>query len=115
MSSSWGGGSERGNVLVFHLPYELDNEAFKVALQCFGSVLSVHHQQHPDTSIHTGMRIVHMIRGAPIPWHMYVDGWSAKGWCPGQPVKCDICGEGHVSRVRVLLVYVIRLLIAVTN
>ena len=92
-----GGGSERGNVLVFHLPYELDNEAFKVVLQCFGSVHSVHHQQHPDTSIHTGMRIVHMIRGAPIPWHMYVDGWSAKGWCPGQPVECDICGEGHVS------------------
>lgn len=73
-----------------------------MALQCFGSVHSVHHQHHPDTSIHTGMRIVHMIRGACIPWHMYVDGWSAKGWYPGQPVKCDICGEGHVSRVRPL-------------
>ena len=97
-----GGGSEGRNVLVFHLPYELNNEDFKVALQCFGSVHSVHHQHHPDTSIHTGMRIVHMIRGARIPWHMYVDGWSAKGWYPGQPVKCDICGEGHVSRVRPL-------------
>lgn len=94
-----GRGSERGNVLIFHLLYELDNEAFKVVLQCFGLVHSVHHQQHPDTSIHTGMRIVHMIRGAPIPWQMYVDGWSAKGWCPGQPVECDICGEGHISRV----------------
>ena len=101
MLSSWGG-SEGRNVLVFHLPYELNNEDFKVALQCFGSVHSVHHQHHPDTSIHTGMRIVHMIRGARIPWHMYVDGWSAKCWYPGQPVKCDICGEGHVSHVRPL-------------
>ena len=73
-----------------------------MALQCFASVHSVHHQHHPDTSIHTGMRIVHMIRGARIPWHMYVDGWSAKCWYPGQPVKCDICGEGHVSHMRPL-------------
>ena len=24
-------------------------------------------------------------------------GWSAKVWYRGQPVECDICGEGHVS------------------
>ena len=94
-----GGGPRGENVLVFHLPYELDNEAVKVALQRFGPVHSVRHQHHPDTSIHTGMRIVHMIRGASIPRHVYVDGWSAKVWYRGQPVECDICGQGHVSRV----------------
>ena len=88
-----GGGGPRGeNVLVFHLPYELDNEAVKVALQRFGPVHSVRHQHHPDTFIHTRMRIVHMIRGASIPRHVYVDGWSAKVWYRGQPVECDICG-----------------------
>lgn len=94
-----GGGPRGENVLVFHLPYELDNEAIKVALQQFGPVHSVRHQHHPDTSIHTGTRIVHMIREAPIPRHVYVDGWSAKVWYRGQPVECDICGAGHVSRV----------------
>ena len=93
MPCSWGG--PRGeNVLVFHLPYELDNEAVKVALQRFGLVHSGRHQHHPDTSIHTGTRIVHMIWGAPIPRHVYVDDWSAKVWYRGQLVECDICGGG---------------------
>lgn len=94
-----GGGPRGENVLVFHLPYELDNGAVKVALQRFGQVHSVRHQHHPDTSIHTGTRIVHMIREAPIPRHIYVDGWSGKVWYRGQPVECDICAGGHVSRV----------------
>ena len=95
-----GGGGPRGeNVFVFHLPYELDNEAVKVALQRFGLVHSVRHQHHPDTSIHTRMRTVHMIRGASIPRHVYVDGWSAKVWYRGQPVECDISGQAHVSCV----------------
>ena len=77
----WLGGGARGeNVFVFHLPYELDNEAVKVPLQRFGPVHSVRHQHHPDTSIHTRMRIAHMIRGASIPRHVYVDSWSAKVW-----------------------------------
>ena len=47
-----GGGGPRGeNVFVFHLSYELDNEAVKVALQRFGPVHSVRHQHHPHTSI----------------------------------------------------------------
>ena len=92
MPCGWGGGPRGENVLVFHLPYELDNEAVKVALQRFGPVHSVRHQHHPDTFIHTRMRIVHMIRGASIPRHVYVDGWSAKVWYRGQPVECDICG-----------------------
>ena len=95
-----GGGGPRGeNVLVFHLPYELGNETVKVALQRFGPVHSVLHQHHPETSIHTGMHIVHMIRGASIPRHVYVDSWSAKVWYRGQPVECDICGQDHHSRV----------------
>ena len=94
-----GGGPRGENVLVFHLPYELDNEAIKAALMRFGPVHSVRHQHHPETDIHTGTRIVRMIREAPIPRHFYVDDWSAKVWYRGQPVECDICGEGHVSRV----------------
>ena len=73
-----GGGPRGENVLVFHLPYELDNEAVKVALQRFGPVHSVRHQHHRDTTIHTRTRIVQMIREAPIPRHVYVDSWASK-------------------------------------
>ena len=88
-----GGGPGFESVLLFHLPYELDNGLIEAALQEFGEVKGIHHQLHPGT------RIVRMIRKSPIPRHVKVDGWSGKVWYRGQPVECDICGAGHVSRV----------------
>ena len=94
-----GGGPSLESVMVFHLPYDLDNELIQTALQGYGEVGGVRHQLHPDSEVHSGTRIVRMVRKGPIPRHIKVDGFSGKVWYRGQPVECDICGAGHVSRV----------------
>lgn len=94
-----GGGPSLESVLIFHLPYELDNGLIQAALQVYGEVGSIRHQLHPDSTVHSGTRVVRMVRKGPIPRHIVVEGWSGKVWYRGQPVECDICGAGHVSRV----------------
>ena len=93
-----GGGPSLESVLIFHLPYELDNGVIQAAMQQYGEVGGIRHQLHPDSTVHSGTRVVRMVRKGPIPRHMKVEGWSAKVWYRGQPVECDICGAGHVSR-----------------
>lgn len=68
-------------------------------MQQYGDVGGIRHQLHPDSTVYTGTRIVRMVRKGPIPRHISVEGWSGKVWYRGQPVECDICGAGHVSRV----------------
>ena len=94
-----GGGARLESVLVFHLPYELDNGLVQTKIQEFGEVGGIRHQLHPDSTVHTGILVVHMVRKGTIPRHISVEGWSGKVWYRGQPVECDICGTGHVSRV----------------
>ena len=94
-----GGGPSLESVLIFHLPYELDNGLIQAALQGYGEVGGIRHQLHPDSMVHSGTRVVRMIRKGPIPRHISVEGWAGKVWYRGQPVECDICGAGHVSRV----------------
>ena len=94
-----GGGPSLESVMVFHLPYDLDNELIQTALQGYGEVGGIRHQLHPDSEVHSGTHIVRMVRKGPIPRHIKVDGFSGKVWYRGQPVECDICGVGHVSRV----------------
>ena len=94
-----GGGPSLESVLIFHLPYELDNGVIQAAMQQYGEVGGIRHQLHPDSTVHSGTRVVRIVRKGPIPRHVKVEGWSAKVWYRGQPVECDICGAGHVSRV----------------
>ena len=94
-----GRGPSLESVLIFHLPYELDNDVIQAAMQQYGEVGGIRHQLHPDSTVHSGTRVVRMIRKGPIPRHICVEGWSGKVWYRGQPVECDICGAGHVSRV----------------
>ena len=94
-----GGGPSLESVLIFHLPYELDNGVIQAAMQKFGEVGGIRHQLHPDSTVHSGTRVVRMVRKGPIPRHIDVEGWAGKVWYRGQPVECDICGKGHVSRV----------------
>ena len=94
-----GGGPSLESVLIFHLPYELDNGLIQAAMQVYGEVGGIRHQLHPDSTVHSGTRVVRMVRKGPIPRHITVEGWSGKVWYRGQPVECDICGAGHVSRV----------------
>ena len=94
-----GGGPSLESVLIFHLPYELDNGLIQAAMQEYGEVGGIRHQLHPDSTVHSGTRVVRMVRKRPIPRHIAVEDWSTKVWYRGQPVECDICGAGHVSQV----------------
>ena len=64
----------------------------------FGSVLSVRHQSYPSVDVHTGTRLVRMVRNGRIPRFLNFGDHQCKVWYRGQPIKCDICGEGYVSR-----------------
>ena len=93
-----GGGPRGENVLVFHYPYEEDVEILKDAMKHFGTVAGVRYQSYPSVDVHTGTRLVRMIRNGPIPRFLDVGGYLCKVWYRGQPIVCDICGGGHVSR-----------------
>ena len=93
-----GGGPRGENVLVFHFPYEENVEILKSAMKCFGTVVGVRYQSYPSVDVHTGTRLVGMIRNGPIPRFLDVGGYLCKVWYRGQPIVCDICGGGHVSR-----------------
>ena len=85
-------------MLVFHFPYEEDVEILKDAIKRFGMVVGVRYQSYPSVDVHTGTRLVRMIRNGPIPRFLDVGGYLCKVWYCGQPIVCDICGGGHVSR-----------------
>ena len=84
-------------MLVFHFPYEEDVEILKDAIKRFGMVVGVRYQSYPSVDVHTGTRLVRMIRNGPIPRFLDVGGYLCKVWYCGQPIVCDICGGGHVS------------------
>ena len=88
-----GGGPRGENVLVFHYPYERDEETLKTGLNRFGSVLSVRHQSYPSVDVHTGTRLVRMVRNGRIPRFLNFGDHQCKVWYRGQPIKCDICGR----------------------
>ena len=48
-------------------------------------------------AVQTGSRIVSMEIQHPIPRTLTIDGFGVKVWYKGQPPKCDICGERHVT------------------
>ena len=92
------GGPIGENVLVLHFPYEEDVEILKDATKSFGTVVGVRYQSYPSVDIHTGTGLVRMIRNGLIPRFLDVGGYLCKVWYCGQPILCDICGGGHVSR-----------------
>ena len=89
-----GGGPKGENVLVFHFPYEEDAVILKDAMKSFGTVVGVRYQSYPGVDVHTGTRLVRMIRNGPIPRFLDVGGYLCKVWYRGQPIVCDICGGG---------------------
>lgn len=64
-----GGGPRLESVLVFHLPYELDNGLIQAKMQEYGAVGGIRHQLHPDSTVHTATPVVRMVRNGPIPRH----------------------------------------------
>ncbi|XP_044165183.1 serine/arginine-rich splicing factor RS2Z33-like [Acropora millepora] len=94
-----GGGPRVQNVLIHHYPFEEDNHRLWIALSSFGEVRDIQYQHYPDLcSISTGTRVVKMVRNSPIPRSLDVGGYMCKTWYVGQPVECDICQGGHVSK-----------------
>ena len=94
-----GAGSRAQQVLVYHYPYEEDDESLKSVLEDFGKVLGIRHQHYVGhNAVSTGTRIVQMIRDRPIRRNLMVDGYRVKVWYVGQPLECDICARGHISR-----------------
>ena len=94
-----GGGPKVQNVLIHHYPFEEDNHRLWIALSSFGEVRDIQYQHCPDLcSISTGTRVVKMVRNSPIPRSLDVGGYMCKTWYVGQPVECDICQGGHVSK-----------------
>ena len=75
-------------ILIVTIMCVISLVAVTIALQDFCPVHSVHHQLYPDSTIHTGTRIVHMIRDVPIARHLYIEGCPAKVWYRGQPTEC---------------------------
>ena len=86
-------------VLVYHYPYENDDSQVRKVLSRFGSIEDVSYQLWTNLrGVHTGTRIVRMVRTTLIPRSLMIDGFRCKIWHRGQPVKCDACGvEGHVG------------------
>ena len=86
-------------VLVYNFPYENSDGPVHRALSDFGSVEGISYQTWVGLpGIHTGTRVVKMVRSSPIPRSLVIGGVRCKIWYRGQPVTCDVCREvGHVA------------------
>ena len=94
-----GAGSQAQQVLVYHYPYAEDDDSLKSVLEDFGKVLGIRHQHYAShNAVSTGTCIVQMIRDQIIRRNLMVDGYCVKVWYVGQPLECDNCSRGHISR-----------------
>lgn len=86
-------------VLVYNFPYENSDVPVHRVLSDFGSVEGISYQTWVGLpGIHTGTRVVKMVRSSPIPRSLVIGGVRCKIWYRGQPVTCDVCREvGHVA------------------
>ena len=83
-------------VMVYLFPYEGSNERVKEALKVFGDIKEVRHQQWSNVpGVHTGTRLVRMLRKHDIPRNIVIDGVNCRVWYKGQPLVCDICHDNH--------------------
>ena len=86
-------------VLVYNFPYENNDGPVHRVLSDYGSVEGISYQTWVGLpGIHTGTRVVKMVRSSPIPRSLVIAGVCCKIWYRGQPVTCDACREvGHVA------------------
>ena len=86
-------------VLVYHYPYENDDSQVRKVLSHFGSFEDISYQSWVSLKgVHTGTRIVRVVRTSHIPRSLMIDGFRCKIWYRGQPVTCDVSKEdGHVA------------------
>jgi len=83
-------------VLVQLFPFEGPNDAARNALSPFGDINEITMQTWTNVpTIHTGTRVVRMVRNLEIPRFITIDGMRCRTWYKGQPVCCDICQDNH--------------------
>jgi len=86
-------------VFVYHYPFEEDDNRLKLALGPCGKVLEIRHQHYAGfNSVCTGTRLLKMVREHPIRRNLHVGGYRVKAWYVRQPLECDICSRGHISK-----------------
>lgn len=89
-------GPKVSTVLVQLFPFEGPNDAIRNALSPFGDIKDITMQTWTNVpTIHTGTRVVRMIRNLEIPRFITIDGMRCRTWYKGQPVVCDICQDNH--------------------
>ena len=86
-------------VLVYNFPYENNDAPVRKVLSDYGEVKGISYQTWVGLpGIHTGTRVVNMVRSSTIPRSLVIAGVRCKIWHRGQPVICDACREaGHVA------------------
>ena len=92
-------GPRAQNVMVYHYPYDADDQQLKVYLSTYGKIENVRYQHYPGSpNISTGTHSVRIVRRCRIPRNMEISGYEVKVWYVGQPPECDICHGEHVSK-----------------
>ena len=82
--------------MVYLFPFEGGNDRVKEALNFFGEVKEVRHQQWSNVpGVHTGTRLVCIVRKHDIPRNIIIDAVNCSVWYKGQPLVCDICRDNH--------------------
>ena len=94
-------------VHVYHYPHEgsdLDDIAVLVLGGEVGwgwgysKVKDCTRQHWPNLpAVHTVTRLVKMEVKQPIPRNLNIGGIGVKIWHMGQPARCDVCANGHVT------------------
>ena len=83
-------------VMVYLFPFEGNNDQVREALKFFGDIKEIRHQQWSNVpGVHTGTRLVRMVRKHDIPRNIIIDGVNCCVWYKGQPLVCDICNDNH--------------------
>ena len=86
-------GPRAQNVLLYHYPFEADNQELWRVFGPYGEIKSIRCQNYPGLdSVSSGTRVINMVRKSHIPRSLKLDGLLCKVWFAGQPVECDICG-----------------------
>ena len=79
-------------IMVYLFPFEGNNGRVREALKFFGDIKEIRHQQRSNVpGVHTGTRLVLMVRKHEI----VIDGVYCRVCYKGQPLVCDICSNNH--------------------
>ena len=91
------GAGPRVSTVMLHLyPYEGPRDDIESVLSEYREVKDIRFQTWSNLDqVHTGSRIIRMVRTSDIPRNITIGGYDCHIWYKGQPLTCDICGKNH--------------------